>query len=170
MGGIEAGLHYTVSKAGLIGFTRTLAKEGGPYGINVNAVAPGIILTEPVKKQVAGHEESYTSTIPLRRLGTPLATFCLDVQRQVVQFTRNVTRLAGFDLPDPITMAVALDPLVVTGSRRLFVDVETGSALCRGQTVVDHLGITGREPNAEVVLEASRERFLELLFRAVREG
>lgn len=71
VGGIEVGIHYTASKAGLIGLARTLAKEGGPYGINVNAVAPGVILTEPVKRQMAGKEESYTQQIPLRRLGQP---------------------------------------------------------------------------------------------------
>lgn len=71
VGGIEVGIHYAASKAALIGFTRTLAKEGGPHGITVNAVAPGVILTEPVKRQVAGHEEAYTATIPLRRLGLP---------------------------------------------------------------------------------------------------
>ena len=71
VGGIEVGIHYAASKAALIGFTRTLAKEGGPYGITVNAVAPGVILTEPVKRQVGGHEEAYTGQIPLRRLGQP---------------------------------------------------------------------------------------------------
>ena len=64
-------------------------------------------------------------------------------------------------------MAVALDPAVATLTKRLFVDVETDSALCRGQTVVDHYGITRKTPNVDVVLEASRERFLDLLLRAV---
>lgn len=71
VGAIEVGIHYAASKAGLIGLTRTLAKEGGPYGINVNAVAPGIIATEPVKRQIAGREDDYISSIPLRRLGEP---------------------------------------------------------------------------------------------------
>ena len=71
VGGIEAGIHYAASKAGLLGLTRTQAKEGGPYGITANAIAPGIIATDPVRKQISGHEESYTSGIPLRRLGTP---------------------------------------------------------------------------------------------------
>jgi 3-oxoacyl-[acyl-carrier protein] reductase len=71
VGGIEVGVHYTASKAALIGLTRSLAKEGGPYGITANAVAPGIITTEPVARQIAGREDDYRAQIPLRRLGTP---------------------------------------------------------------------------------------------------
>jgi hypothetical protein len=83
----------------------------------------------------------------------------VDIQRVLDAWARENTRLAGFDLPDPIAMAVALDPSVATGARRLFVAVETGGTWSRGQTVVDHLGVTGREPNVEVVTEASRGRF-----------
>jgi 3-oxoacyl-[acyl-carrier protein] reductase len=70
-GGIDVGVHYTVSKAGIIGLTRDLAKKLGPFGINVNAVAPGIMLTEPVKRQIAGREADYIAKVPLGRLGNP---------------------------------------------------------------------------------------------------
>jgi 3-oxoacyl-[acyl-carrier protein] reductase len=69
VGGVEVGLHYTTSKAGLIGLTRSLAKEGGPYGITANALAPGVILTGPVKAQVGEHQDAYEKQIPLGRLG-----------------------------------------------------------------------------------------------------
>jgi 3-oxoacyl-[acyl-carrier protein] reductase len=70
-GAIEAGIHYAASKAGLIGLVRTLAKEAAPFQITVNAVAPGIIATETVLKQIADHEDAYIKTIPLGRLGDP---------------------------------------------------------------------------------------------------
>ena len=70
VGGIEVGVHYTCSKAGLIGLTRSLAREGGPFGITANAVAPGIILTEPVKQHMTrARETAYCEQIPLGRLG-----------------------------------------------------------------------------------------------------
>jgi NAD(P)-dependent dehydrogenase (short-subunit alcohol dehydrogenase family) len=93
VGGIEVGVHYAASKAALIGLVRTLAKEGGPHGINVNAVAPGIILTEPVKRQVAGREEAYVAQIPMRRLGEP-------------QDVANVVLFLASPLSDYITGAV----------------------------------------------------------------
>ncbi len=71
VGGIEAGVHYSASKAGLIGLTKTMAKEGAPYGVTVNVLAPGIIATGPVLKQVGDHRDDYKKTIPLGRLGRP---------------------------------------------------------------------------------------------------
>ncbi|HCP31923.1 TPA: nucleoside hydrolase [Candidatus Acetothermia bacterium] len=99
---------------------------------------------------------------------SPLGQFCVDIQRCLREFGMNELKLVGFDLPDPIAMAVALDPEVATVTKRLHVAVETRSELTRGATVVDHLGITGQEPNAEVVLGASRERFLRVLYDAVQ--
>jgi purine nucleosidase len=102
----------------------------------------------------------------LRGVGTPLAEFCVDIQRVLLNEWDG-----GFELADPIAMAVALDPAVTTRVERRFVAVETGGEWCRGQTVVVHpeLSIVGEyEPNVEVVEEASRERFLEQLYEAVR--
>jgi purine nucleosidase len=87
----------------------------------------------------------------------------------VNEFALNVTRLQGFDLPDPMAMAVALDPTVATVTKRLYVEIETSSLSCRGQTIVDHLQVTGHEPKVSVVLEASRERFLGILYESVKE-
>jgi 3-oxoacyl-[acyl-carrier protein] reductase len=71
VGGIEVGCDYTASKAGLIGLGRTLAKEGAPFGVTVNLVAPGIMATGPVQAQMAGREDQVAAGIPLGRLGQP---------------------------------------------------------------------------------------------------
>ena len=105
----------------------------------------------------------------LRAIGTPLASFCVDIQAALIKFATESSGLDGFDLPDPIAMAVAIDPSIATESKCHFVAIETGGTWCRGQTVVDLLGVTGRTPNVEVVVEASRERFLEMLHGAVSD-
>ncbi|MBN1640158.1 MAG: SDR family oxidoreductase [Anaerolineae bacterium] len=93
VGGIEVGVHYAASKAGLIGLTRTLAKEGGPFGVNVNAVAPGIILTDPVRRQIGGREAEYAAQIPLRRVGSPedVANVVLFLASPLADYVTGVT-------------------------------------------------------------------------------
>ena len=83
------------------------------------------------------------------------------------EFALHETKLAGFDLPDPIAMAYAIDPAVATETRRLHCEVETESTVTRGMVVMDLLGLTGREPNALVVITADRQRFLAMLRDAV---
>ena len=99
---------------------------------------------------------------------SPLGAFCVDIQEGLRRFGMEKLDLGGFDLPAPIAMAVAIDPTAATVTKHLHVAIETKSELTRGATVVDHLRITGQEPNARVVLAASRERFLHVLYDAVK--
>ena len=103
----------------------------------------------------------------LRAVGTPLAEFCVDIQSAVDAFATSTTQLTGYDLPDPIAMAAALDPATVEYEHWTVV-IETLGSLCRGQTVVDPLGLLNQPPNVKVAVRASRARFLELLEAAVR--
>ncbi|MCL2040107.1 MAG: 3-oxoacyl-ACP reductase FabG [Bacteroidetes bacterium] len=63
--------NYVATKSGLIGMTKTLAKELGRKGITVNAIAPGFIATEMVAKMPAEVIEQMKAKIPVGRLGTP---------------------------------------------------------------------------------------------------
>ncbi len=63
--------NYAATKAGLIGLTKTLARELGKYNITVNAVAPGFIATDMIETIPEKVIEMLKSRTPLRRLGTP---------------------------------------------------------------------------------------------------
>ncbi|MDA3932088.1 MAG: 3-oxoacyl-[acyl-carrier-protein] reductase, partial [Tenericutes bacterium] len=71
--------NYVASKAGIIGLTKSLAKEFGSRNITVNAIAPGFIETEMTEKLSDEIKEYYLKQIPLNRLGQPedIADLCV---------------------------------------------------------------------------------------------
>lgn len=62
--------NYSASKAGVIGFTKAVAKELASRNINVNAVAPGFIETEMTNKLTEEVKQNYLNSIPLKRFGS----------------------------------------------------------------------------------------------------
>ncbi len=69
-------VNYSVSKAGVIRFTKSCSKELGPYGINVNAIAPGLVLTEihftsRSAEEAQDFRDEEVKAMPIGRAGTP---------------------------------------------------------------------------------------------------
>jgi 3-oxoacyl-[acyl-carrier protein] reductase len=69
--GVSGQTNYCASKAGIIGFTRALAKEVGKTGVRAVCVAPGYIETDMTAKMNEKHVEEIKKMIPAGRLGSP---------------------------------------------------------------------------------------------------
>jgi len=71
LGGNAGQSNYAASKAGILGFTKSIAKELGSRNVRCNAIAPGFILTEMTSKLPDEVKSEWISKIPLRRGGLP---------------------------------------------------------------------------------------------------
>lgn len=69
--GASCEVHYSATKAAVIGFTKALAKELGPSGITVNCIAPGVIMTDMNAQYGEEELNILKEETPLQRLGTP---------------------------------------------------------------------------------------------------
>jgi purine nucleosidase len=70
---------------------------------------------------------------------------------------------SDFVVPDPLAMAAALDPTVVTKSSTRYMSVELHGALTRGQTVIDHRGRLGHAPNVDIIETIDDAKFYAML-------
>ncbi len=71
VGGNAGQANYSASKAGIIGFTKSIAQELGSRNVRCNAVAPGFIITEMTNKLPEDVRKAWESQVPLKRGGTP---------------------------------------------------------------------------------------------------
>jgi purine nucleosidase len=93
-------------------------------------------------------------------LGTPKARFAIECNSRAQEAYFEQTGEHGISLPDPVAMAIALDPTIVAKQSEHYVDVETASELTRGMTVVDRLNVAANERNQAVwapVLERGKK-------------
>lgn len=69
--GLPGQTNYSASKAGIIGFTKALAKEVGPFGVTANVVAPGGVTTAMVEKLSPEAKQALLQNVPMHRFGEP---------------------------------------------------------------------------------------------------
>lgn len=96
--GSSCEVHYSAAKAGLIGFTKALAKELGPSGITVNAIAPGLIETEMNALLSDDDKKAIIDETPVMKIGSPndVAKAALFLARDDASFiTGEVLNLSG---------------------------------------------------------------------------
>ena len=96
--GIAGQLGYAASKAGIIGLTKSLAKELASRNICINAVSPGLIETDMTTDLIKGHKQSIIEQIPLKRFGTPedvAGVIAFLVSEEANYITGQVIRVNG---------------------------------------------------------------------------
>lgn len=85
--------NYSASKAGILGFTKSVAKELGSRNIRCNAIAPGFIITEMTDKLSDDVKDQWVKTIPLRRGGIPedVANVCVFLGSELSSYVTGQT-------------------------------------------------------------------------------
>jgi len=145
------------------------------YNIWVDPEAAKIVFDSEIQITMVGWDNSYKYAMlkeeemsSLKSLKTKYADFSVDIQKTLIDLTYKTYGFYGFDLPDPITMAVALDNEIIEESQQLDVIVDTRDGLTRGQTIVDYFGVEKKHKNIRVVTKASKQKFMDLLIKSLQ--
>ena len=140
------------------------------YNIWCDPEAARLVFHSGIKLLMVGWEHSRGEAELLQderaqiyALGTQRAQFAIDCNQHALKVGRELQGGLGLMLPDPVTMAIALDETVCTGRRMHYVDVACDNEVTRGMTVVDQLNVTGKPPNVEVCWAIDSARWKAIL-------
>ena len=145
------------------------------YNIWVDPEAAQIVFNSGLAITMVGWDNSYKYAMlkdkeinELKSLKTKYADFCVDIQKTLIELTHASYGFYGFDLPDPITMAIALDNDIILESQQLHVLVDVRDGITRGQTIVDYFNAEQGDQNVRVVTKSDNLGFLNLLKELVQ--
>jgi purine nucleosidase len=145
------------------------------YNPWVDPEATRIMVQSGAPLTMVGFDSTYRYSIftdpdydAVERLATPLADFFFKVNRTRRIFCKEKQRLPGSNHPDTLTLALLVDPQIGKQIVRRAVDAETSGELTRGMLVIDELGVWGKEPNMDILVEADEARFKQMVFAALR--
>ena len=123
-------------------------------GFDITMVPWDVIVNYPI------NDEEWES---IKKMNTKMAQFYVKIYTHYREYSMKKEKIGGTPHPDLITTSVALNRNVIRKSEKQFVDVENCDCMTRGMTVIDYLGIWGKEPNAEVVYEINKNEFYSML-------
>ncbi|MFQ5558689.1 MAG: nucleoside hydrolase [Acidimicrobiales bacterium] len=139
------------------------------YNLWADPEAARVVVRSGVDLEIVGWDVSIASAAvtpqraaQIRAVDSPLSEFTMKVQSRVAELVADHPILDGPDLPDPITMAYAIDPSVAT-TAMVAVDVVTCGGPARGALEIDRLGFERRRPNAIVVTHYPADHFFAML-------
>ena len=140
------------------------------FNIWVDPEAAKRVFDSGLKITMVGWDNSYKYAMlkedeikKLRALNSKLADFSVDIQKVLINLTKEWYDFYGFDLPDPITMAIALDNSIIEESQDLHVIIDTRDGITRGQTIVDYFNVENKNKNTRVVTKSSNKKFMNML-------
>lgn len=162
-----------VVMGGAVRATGNMKSPSTEFNVFSDPEAAAIVLEHWSGVSLVSWETTMRYPVSLERLNElmsgpgPRSGFFRKITEQKPRLVLEHFGLSGIFTADPLAMAVAIEPQIVTRSERHRVTVELSGRTTRGQTTVDWFDFSGEAPNVEVILELDGDRFWELLKASV---
>ena len=116
------------------------------------------------------HGFNWTQFDHLCSIDTVNGRFYKAISARNAERVRDALGRPAYLLPDPLAMAITLQPQLIQQSSKHHVTVELNGALTRGQTVIDYMGINGKAPNVNIIQALDTDGVYEMFVRALSAG
>ena len=164
-------LHAKIERIVIMGGAMVLGnwQPAVEFNIYVDPEAAEIVFQSGLPVVMAGLDVTHKAQIHVedierfRRIGNPISTIVAELLDFFLEYHKDEKwGFGGAPLHDPCTIAWLLKPEMFTTVER-WVGVETQGKYTQGMTVVDFYNLTGKQPNATVMLDVDRQAFVDLL-------